>query len=583
MRIRLPGRNVDRFALAALGTLALVCARVSTGQPEPPNGSPPSGNVVERDVRGAEAVPSATDGLTRLPADAFRSDPEVGVRYRTLFRDTGAPYTNELRPIEPDATARAGSVEGRIHLGLPNFRGRFPLLDRGFEPQDADIKLGPVFFKLRALSVGALASDNIEHSENNPKAGVIGIVRIGGTLYVQITEGLRFATSGNFVYLPFESKFGIAGYGAIVPFTFGLEGIPAAESQLTWDTMIAGWNVLFSDEFRISLGRFSEGARDDFALFEGGQFDESDTAGRYSFRAPVSRNARKRFRANDTEVDLLYYSNVASVTTERLLPGPVRLRIRAYHEDLWYNQGNRGQPSLRGGQGGRGQPSLREGVTVFAASERENMRFQPFVLARATHTNRTEGFNEEIRLGITGPITEQLRFSANAGVFHRDASGASRFIWGLSLHHLAGPYTTESIIAGSNYGDFSQELTNHVTYRLRQVLGPKLVGEVFARAASIEDLENGTGNREEFRTGLRLTGYLGPRTTARASGTYALLNYSGSRGQRETFTGRLELDYHFTDLLLARLIYQHQTRSADQAGDSFDENLIFLSLTKYFD
>ena len=180
---------------------------------------------------------------------------------------------------------------------------------------------------------------------------------------------LRFATSGNFVYLPFENKFGIAGFGAIVPFTVGLEGIPAAQGQITWDTMIAGWNVLFADEFRISLGRFSEGVRDDFDLFEGGQFDEADTAGRYTFRAPVSRNARKRFRANDTDVDLLYYSNVASVTTERLLPGPVRLRIRAYHEDLWYNQGNRGQPSLR------------EGVTVFAASERENLRFKPFLLA----------------------------------------------------------------------------------------------------------------------------------------------------------------------------------------------------------
>ena len=236
MRSRLPSRVFERLGLGFLGALFLVCvcARISTGESATRQQAQQDDSPVERDVRSGAPVPSATDGLTRLPGDAFQSDPAVGVRYRTLFRDSGAPYTNELRPIDPQATARAGSVETRVNLGIPNFRGRFPLLDRGFEPEKADIKLGPIFFKVHALSVAALASDNVLHSETDKQGDVIGIVRIGGTLSAQLTEGLRIATSGSFVWLPTKGQFGISGYGLFAPYALGLEGIPAIESQVSW-------------------------------------------------------------------------------------------------------------------------------------------------------------------------------------------------------------------------------------------------------------------------------------------------------------------------------------------------------------
>jgi hypothetical protein len=572
---RVPGRKSDRMAACLCGAFVLACAGAVWAQSE----NPPPTDTVARSPTG-EPLPQATDGLKRMPADAFRPAPEFGVRYRTLFRGTGAPYTDEIRPVHLEASAAVDNVEARVHLGLPNFRGRFPLLDRGFAPEDADIKIGPVYFKLHALSAGVLGSDNVNHEEKDPEADVISIVRVGGTLTAQLTEGVRIATSGSFVWLPTKGQFGVSGYGLFAPYTLGLEGIPALESEVSWDTMIAGWNVLFADDFRLSLGRFSTTDRDDVELFEGGQFDQSDTAGRYSFRSPRPRMKHDRFQREDTDVNISYLSNVVSVTTERLAPGPVRLKVRAYHEDLWYNQGNRGGPSLRDSED---FVRSRNGLTFHALSERDNLRFNPFLFGRVTETDRSEGFNEEIRLGLSGPITDQLHLSANAGLFHRDESGSTRFVWGVQLRHLAGPYTRESIIAGANYGEFTEEFTTHFTYRLRQVIGPKNVAEAYISLANVEDLRDGSLSRDELRTGVRDSWYVGPRTTLRGALLYSMLTHGSELAARETYALQLELNYHFTDTFFSRLLLEHRTRHSDTDGQSYDENLFFLTLTKHFD
>lgn len=573
-----PGRKSDRLVACLCGALILGCAGLARAQSNEP---PAATDTVARSPTG-EPLPQATDGVRRLPADAFRPEPEFGVRYRTLFRGTAPPYVDQIRPISVSPTAVVGdSIQGRVNLGIPDFRGRFPLLDRSFEPEDADIKAGPIFFKLRALSAGVLASDNVNHEEHNPNSDVIAILRLGGTLSAQLTEGLSIAVSGSFIWLPTKGEFGISGFGLFAPYALGLEGIPALESQISWDTMIGGWNVLFADDFRMSFGRFSTSTQDELEFFEGGQFDQVDTAGRYTFRGPRPETKNDRFTQDDTDVNLSYFSNVVSVTTERLLPGPARLKIRAYHENLWYNQGSRGEPDLRDNTDDLAK--TRDGVSLLLISQRENLRFNPYLTGRVTKTDRIEGFTEEIRLGLAGPITDQLHLNINAGVFHRDDSGSTRFVWGLALRHLAGPYTQESIIAGSDYGDFTEELTSHITYRLRQVIGPNNVAQAYVTFANVEDLRDGSLNRDEFRSGVRDTWYLGPRTTLRAAFLYSMVTHSDELGDEKTYTLQLETTYHFTDTLFARLLLQHRTRDSQTRDRSYDENLVFLSLTKYFE
>src|SRR5262245_55966483 len=111
---RVPGRNSIRLAACLRGAVLLVCAGPLCAQS-------PTGDGVARSSTG-EVLPQPTDGVRRLPADAFRPEPEFGVRYRTLFRGTAPPYVDQIRPISVSPTAVVtDSIELRVNPGIPDF------------------------------------------------------------------------------------------------------------------------------------------------------------------------------------------------------------------------------------------------------------------------------------------------------------------------------------------------------------------------------------------------------------------------------------------------------------------------------
>ena len=416
-----PGRLV-RCSFAALGLAAasLSLSRAAT-RAEPP----PSYNSASSATAG-ESLPST------LPNGAYQTPPTPGVPYSKIFRDTGAPYTNPLQRPAVTPSVQTESVEARTTIGLPALSAALPLLQRGFEPQDADLKFGPVFFKLQGLTAAILWSDNIHLTEKNRESGTIGILTISSSIIAQLTEGLRIAVSGSFVYLPLQNEAGIAGFGLYGPYFLGFDDEPIVRSEITWNTIIGGWNVVFADDFRIGIGRFTNNVRDDAVFFRGGGFDGFDQAGRDIFRGPEGAVGRtRRSRDQNSNLDVVYYSNIVSAQADRLIVAKTRLRVQASHENLWYNQGSRGLPKLR------------DQVTVSLVSERENLRFKPFVIYQALKTDLQNSFEQTVRAGLDGPITDQLQLHAEIGYYlgnHRDA-----LLWGISLRHQAGPYTEESL------------------------------------------------------------------------------------------------------------------------------------------
>jgi hypothetical protein len=62
-----------------------------------------------------------------------------------------------------------------------------------------------------------------------------------------------------------------------------------------------------------------------------------------------------------------------------------------------------------------------------------------------------------------------------------------------------------------------------------------------------------------------------------------MLTHGSELAARETYALQLELNYHFTDTFFSRLLLEHRTRHSDTDGQSYDENLFFLTLTKHFD
>ena len=130
---------------------------------------------------GGSVAPTGDSLPATLPYGAYQTPPTPGVPYSRIFRDTGAPYTNPLNRPAVTPSVQTESVEARATLGLPSINAAFPLLQRGFAPQDADLKFGPVFFKLQGLSAAALWSDNINLTEKNRESGTIAILSTSST------------------------------------------------------------------------------------------------------------------------------------------------------------------------------------------------------------------------------------------------------------------------------------------------------------------------------------------------------------------------------------------------------------------
>lgn len=443
-------------------------------------------------------------------------------------------------------------------------------MEQGFEPQDADLKIGPVFFKLRSLEGAILQSDNINLTPpDEQESGTIAIVSLNLSVVAQITESLRLAATGALVYLPLEGKAGIAGFAFEDLYSFGILSGPATRAQIAWETQIGGWSVVFTDEFRIDLGTYSDDYRDDTNYFNEGRFNDDSRAGRYVFAPQKVYPDNPEDNHNSDREDLVVFSNTISADVDRLTPGSIRLRARIYHEDLWYNQGNRGLPTLR------------EGALIRVSSERQNMRFKPFASYEAYRSDRSDSFQNIFRFGIDGPITEQIQLHAEAGYyFGGDRDSGS--LWNITLNHIAGPYTVQSLTYTRSFTSFHDEVLQGFGYTLRQILGPKLVADVYFYDLDIQ--ESGSDyidedSRHERRAGVRLTLQAGPKTDIRLSGNYAHIEPD----QTEAWTGRLEIGYNFTDTLLAHFIYQYQHSTSGRIeDDNYRENLVFFSLTKYF-
>ena len=182
--------------------------------------------------------------------------------------------------------------------------------------------------------------------------------------------------------------------------------------------------------------------------------------GRYTYRLPPqTANNNHQDQRTEQSSDFTVISNEISAAAERLLPGDIRLHVRVFNENLWYNQGNRGLPTLR------------DGASVLLQEMHEDWRFKPYLSYDVLYTDITDSFNHTILLGITGPITDQLHFLGDVGVFYYTANDSAHFLFHLDLHHIAGPYTRENLFVGRTVNDFQDEITTEATYNLRQVIG----------------------------------------------------------------------------------------------------------------
>lgn len=513
--------------------------------------------------------------VQRLPSSELGS-PQYGVPYSSVFSLTGAdgdsvnPLTAHSLEANANGYPKIGDLEGTVSIANAGAQlTNIPFIYHAFPPEDADLKAGPFYLKFDRFEADLLYTDNYRLSHTGQHEETLVILSLNMTLIAQLTDDLQLAINGTVVYLPIQNIVGFESSSLDGGLGFLLAAIPLMRSQLTYDTLIAGWNVQFADTFQVTTGNYSDSTRDQFNLFQSGEL-QAQSQGNYTFHSGHANLRDNNTNSDNSQQD--YFSafvNTISALTTHDLPGDIQFTARAERSDLWYNQGNRGLPSSR------------EDLTLLAEEVRPNMRFTPYSSYELSHSSDVPGVYQTFRIGLYGPITDQLFLNTNVGYFisttgHQDA------VWTLNLRHVAGEYTTEYLGVERGLSDFNDEVYTSELYRITQVLGPTLTAEAFAENSQVQELINDQSpNRSQQDYGASLTWLLGPKTTLTLSGIYTHQDFTDGF-LTDTWTGRISLWRTISDTLFFRALYQYQRFHTNQSSNNYSESLVYLSLIKYF-
>ncbi len=519
----------------------------------------------------SEAGAEGLERIHNLPQGSFADDP-AGIPYSAVLNTTGANSDNinilGERPINTDSLlyTKIGPAEGTLLLSPGSPEIPIPFLHHGFEPEDADLKAGPFYVKFHSLDGLVLYDDNFNASQTDRRSEVLVLLRLNMTVYAQLTEDLQFVVSGYLGYLPLQNQFGVQSnlYGALGILATG----PILASQLVYDVDAGGWPIRFADDFQVTTGFYSNGVLDNFALFQGNYLERQDS-GTYIFAD--GRNAQQQQVSDiySQDASLLVFSNAVSAVTDRLLPGDIRLTVQAEHEDLWYNQDNRGLPSSR------------DDFYVSAVSERENERFKPFVSYELSYVQGGPGVTQEVLGGFFGPIDDQIFLRAQAGYFVT-ANGHQDALYDVELKHTAGPYTYEEVELIRNLTYFDQEVYTAEYYRINQILGPTLTADAFVANANYRELlNNGSSSYAEDLGGANLLWQMGPKTTLELTGIAEQIRYPG-QFNNNALIARAIATRTITDSLTMQLLYEYQRVTSNRPGESYFENIVYFRIIKYF-
>jgi len=494
-----------------------------------------------------------------LPADPYSTVPGSVLIQNPV--NTFNPYTNDLYTTNGSAVPLLNGLGYRTEFGDINFNNQlgpgnsyYPFLHYGAEPQDANAKFGPIFVKFHYLDSVVLFDDNRLQSHTNRQSEDYLLLRLNLSIIAQLNDNLQFVLTGSLLYLPIQNQFGIQNNTLLFL-------APALASQIVYNTVLAGWPVVFADVFRIQTYVYSDSVNDNFGLLS--QDFTQDTTGVYTLHNSAYSNSAGR------ENDVLVFSNTVSASTNRLLPGDVRLSLTASHENLWYNQQNRGLPSQR------------DDFSASLVSERPSLRFKPYITYLASDIEGNPQITQQITAGIFGPIDDQLFLRAEGG-YYFGAFGHSNYTYRLTLNHEAGPFTTEGVTFDQRLSLFDQEQLTSEYYSLYQILGPAITANLFLGHVQDQNLTNDNApGYEAYYAGLGFAFPLSDRTSFQIGGTFEDRTNSASL-DRDVFTGRVSITRIVTDTLTLQILYQYQNARYTTAVQSYYQNIIYLRLTKYF-
>ncbi|MDF1859084.1 MAG: hypothetical protein P1U87_02650 [Verrucomicrobiales bacterium] len=486
-------------------------------------------------------------------ADVFASEDGGYAEYESQYPASVAPYYSEDQVWDESAgsysygsefssqdVTRYGNGRRRAYnrdLYSYEFDTNLSFADREFSEEDADIKLGPLFFQLSSVEAGAFYYDSEGTYRNGDEDGWGSFVGFRFRALAQLSSKLYLTSDVGIFYLPDRDRW---------IFDVGNQPVLDLRFRDTWGL----WDVEIYDTLRLSTP-YAAGVNDysDYFIFGYQLRDEAD--GFYN---------------------QAYWSNQVGITGERQLSEDWMMVLEADHTDYWYADRFSDEHQQR------------EHFGVLLDSKGSYIPFAPFFRYDFNYFDHANSLIHQTRIGGDGRIAENLRLSGSVGYFWGDSETVDYegTAWDVGLDHSITEFTVHGVRGGQDYyaNDFTPDsaVTEYIRYYLNHRFTRVLSATAFAQW-SVDDV---------------VSGPLAGRTFDRES--YALLlNYSDSpflrfncgvyREVREDLGSRADFhSWRYIANATARinLDYSVYFRYEYEDASDFDETLFVSGIRRYF-
>jgi hypothetical protein len=517
------------------------------------------------------------------------------IPYSSVFTESASvgsnPFRNQLWSADPQLQFGQGSAFRATHLSLGLNLGLDLPLQRSAPPEDAMLRLGPLYANMPRTYMDIIASDNADRTNHDRHGGVIGMVASDFDILLRLTDSFHIAAKGSFIYLPFENQVGFSGFGFFDE-SAGLNGDVSLGTDLfieaKLDGMVGGWDFFVADRVGLQPDKsdlYSYRSADvRLHYLRANEFDKADTLGRYTLGGRGRRDDGDNGSDYDSDSDdrwgysTAYYYNKASAGISRMVPTDTYVGLTVFRTDRWGMDGE--------GRGDR-DTEWTEGVNLSLINQHYNMRFKPYATYTASTNSEDHYWRHVVRLGVAGPLSEYTDLDANVGyawisACERKYAGENsrKLLWNVRLQNELNQLTTQRLSYSRYIQPDSDQYHTTLAYSLHRVLGPYLDSSLFAARTEVESGDDQDEDETRYEAGAALVWDATSRLDLTLTGIMSVVRWYDQDSDYKEYLVRLAADYDLSDTLALMLSYEYVRRTDDVPDEAYYENLVRLRLTK---
>ena len=474
--------------------------------------------------------------------------PNFYARHDAFF----GPLDDTLRHLTPNDSVLLGGNSQLEHFSYA-VDANWPIFFRGYDPNRAHVKAGPLYLDVLSAGAGVIYSDFRSQNGRDPfpdgaDDGWLSYLDLTVRAYVRITDRFYLAAAATFFYLPGENEFGVrVGAGAG----------PATLAYLNYEDEWGLWDVRGYDRFSAYLGGDIYADASDPAY---------DRAGRYSFGFQDNGNRSSPYFDSDT----VAFVNELGAQASRPVGYDWRSHFHMGRRDFWrsYDFDEHGERYHAG---------------VLLGYEGSRLPFSPYIAYDGYTNDEFESLFHTAYVGGNGRITDNLRITARGGYLWSTGadSDTERWLWNVGLTHDISEDTVHSLRGGQDFfaSDFSDDfvVSEFIRYNIGHQLAETLYISGFAQLSEDEGLtdDSFTGHRELY--GGRLTFLPRGHTRMQAGATVERRRQAPVDVVEERYLYFLSIDQQIATRTTADFRYQFE-----EVDGRFDEHFFRFGVTRYF-